>query len=51
MLIEQDGPGWRENLPEIPNVPQSIQQQHREKPVSVEVAQARAARAAQEEGQ
>lgn len=51
MLIEQDGPGWREKLPEIPVVPLSVQQQHRDKPVSAEVAQARAARAAQEEGQ
>ncbi|XP_035537049.1 sperm-associated antigen 1A [Morone saxatilis] len=49
MLIEQDGPGWRENLPDIPVVPLSVQQHHREKPISVEVAQARAARAAQEE--
>ncbi|XP_014824762.1 PREDICTED: sperm-associated antigen 1A-like [Poecilia mexicana] len=49
VLIEQDGPEWREKLPEIPVVPLAIQQQHREKPVSVEVAQARAARAAQEE--
>ncbi|XP_068188381.1 sperm-associated antigen 1A [Antennarius striatus] len=49
MLIEQDGPGWREKLPEIPVVPLAVQQQHREKPVSEEVAQARAARAAQEE--
>lgn len=51
MLIEQDGPGWRGKLPEIPIVPLAVQQQHREKPVSAEVAQARAARAAQEEGQ
>lgn len=50
MLIEQDGPGWREKLPEIPVVPLAVQQQHREKPVSAEVAEARAARAAQEEG-
>ncbi|XP_059205335.1 sperm-associated antigen 1A [Centropristis striata] len=49
MLIEQDGPEWREKLPEIPAVPLSVQQQHRDKPVSAEVAQARAARAAQEE--
>ncbi|XP_060916120.1 sperm-associated antigen 1A [Labrus mixtus] len=49
MLIEQDGPGWRENLPEIPVVPLSVQQQHRDKPVSAEVAQARAARATQDE--
>ncbi|XP_034747562.1 sperm-associated antigen 1A [Etheostoma cragini] len=49
MLIEQDGPEWRVNLPEIPAVPLSVQQQHRDKPISAEVAQARAARAAQEE--
>ncbi|XP_026156206.1 sperm-associated antigen 1A [Mastacembelus armatus] len=49
MLIEQDGPEWREKLPEIPVVPLSVQQQHREKPISIELAQARAARAAQEE--
>ncbi|XP_047460312.1 sperm-associated antigen 1A [Mugil cephalus] len=49
MLIEQDGPEWREKLPDIPAVPLSVQQQHREKPVSIEQAQARAARAAQEE--
>lgn len=51
MLIEQDGPEWREKLPEIPVVPLSVQQQHREKPISIEQAQARAARAAQEEGE
>ncbi|XP_026202848.1 sperm-associated antigen 1A isoform X2 [Anabas testudineus] len=49
LLIEQDGPEWREKLPEIPVVPLSVQQQHREKPISIELAQARAARAAQEE--
>ncbi|XP_039978325.1 sperm-associated antigen 1A [Xiphias gladius] len=49
MLIEQDGPEWREKLPEIPVVPLSVQQQHRQKPISIELAQARAARAAQEE--
>nr|XP_020453171.1 sperm-associated antigen 1A-like isoform X1 [Monopterus albus]XP_020453172.1 sperm-associated antigen 1A-like isoform X1 [Monopterus albus] len=49
MLIKQDGPGWREKLPEIPIVPLSVQQQHRQKPISIELAQARAARAAQEE--
>ncbi|XP_015235973.1 PREDICTED: sperm-associated antigen 1A-like [Cyprinodon variegatus] len=48
-LIEQDGPEWRDKLPEIPVVPLSVQQQHREKPVSIELAQARAARAVQEE--
>lgn len=50
MLIEQDGPGWRDKLPEIPIVPLAVQQEHRQKPVSAEVAEARAARAAQEEG-
>ncbi|KAM6899549.1 sperm-associated antigen 1A [Xenentodon cancila] len=49
LLIEQDGPEWREKLPEIPIVPLSVQQQHREKPISIEMAQARAARAAQDE--
>nr|XP_057903317.1 sperm-associated antigen 1A [Doryrhamphus excisus] len=49
MLIEQDGPSWRDKLPEIPAVPLSVQQRHRETPVSVEQARARAARAAQEE--
>lgn len=50
MLMEQDGPGWREKLPEIPTVPLAVQQQHRQKPLSAEEAEARAARAAQEEG-
>lgn len=50
MLIEQDGPGWRDKLPEIPVVPMDVQREHRRKPVSAEVAEARAARAAQEEG-
>ncbi|KAM9738301.1 sperm-associated antigen 1A [Menidia menidia] len=49
MLIEQDGPEWREKLPEIPVVPLSVQQQHREKPTSIEQAQVRATRAVQEE--
>lgn len=49
MLIEQDGPDWRAKLPEIPAVPLSVQLQHRDKPISAEVAQARAARATQEE--
>lgn len=51
MLIEQDGPKWRQKLPEIPVVPLSVQLQHREKPISIEQAQARATRAAQEEGE
>lgn len=50
MLIEQDGPGWREKLPEIPVVPLAVQQQHQQKALSAEVAEARAARAAMEEG-
>ncbi|KAM6959014.1 sperm-associated antigen 1A [Aplochiton taeniatus] len=41
MLIEQDGPEWREKLPEIPLVPLSAQQHQREKPVSAELTQAR----------
>ncbi|CAL1584735.1 unnamed protein product [Knipowitschia caucasica] len=49
MLIEQDGPDWREKIPEIPVVPLCVQQQHREKPLSEEQVQARAARAANEE--
>lgn len=48
-LIEQDGPDWREKLPEIPNVPISAQQHRREEP-SAEVLQARVARAEQEKG-
>ncbi|KAI1894092.1 hypothetical protein AGOR_G00112270 [Albula goreensis] len=48
LLIEQDGPEWREKLPEIPLVPLSAQQHRKEEPPSAELAQARAARAAQE---
>lgn len=48
-LMEQDGPDWREKLPEIPNVPISAQQHRREEP-SAEVLQARAARAEEEKG-
>ncbi|TRY55581.1 hypothetical protein DNTS_005351, partial [Danionella cerebrum] len=44
VLIEQDGPDWREKLPEIPAVPLSAQNHRKEEP-SVEVLQARAARA------
>lgn len=51
LLIEQDGPDWREKLPEIPLVPLSAQQHRREEPPSEEVLQARAARKAEEEGQ
>ncbi|KAJ8291090.1 hypothetical protein GJAV_G00021260 [Gymnothorax javanicus] len=48
LLIEQDGPDWREKIPEIPLVPLSAQQHRREEPPSEELARARAARAAQE---
>ncbi|XP_029115851.1 sperm-associated antigen 1A isoform X2 [Scleropages formosus] len=48
LLIEQDGPDWREKIPEIPLVPLSAQQHRREEPPSEEVAQARAARAAEQ---
>ncbi|KAK3532804.1 hypothetical protein QTP86_030534 [Hemibagrus guttatus] len=48
-LMEQDGPDWREKLPEIPNVPISAQQHHKEEQ-SAEVLQARAARAEEEKG-
>lgn len=48
-LMEQDGPDWREKLPEIPNVPISAQQHRKDEP-SAEVLQARAARAEQEKG-
>ncbi|KTF88900.1 hypothetical protein cypCar_00027972 [Cyprinus carpio] len=47
MLIEQDGPDWREKLPEIPMVPLSAQQHRKDEP-SAEVLEARAARAQQE---
>uniref|UniRef100_H2LC53 Sperm associated antigen 1a n=1 Tax=Oryzias latipes TaxID=8090 RepID=H2LC53_ORYLA len=38
-MEKRDGPEWREKLPEIPAVPLSVQQQHREKPASIEQAQ------------
>ncbi|XP_076864439.1 sperm-associated antigen 1A [Brachyhypopomus gauderio] len=47
LLIDQDGPDWREKLPDIPLVPLSAQQHTREEP-SAEVLQARAARAEEE---
>ncbi|XP_051727723.1 sperm-associated antigen 1A [Ctenopharyngodon idella] len=47
MLIEQDGPEWREKIPKIPMVPLSAQQHRNDEP-SAEVLQARAARAEQE---
>ncbi len=50
MLIEQDGPDWREKLPEIPMVPLSAQQHRKDEP-SAEVLQARTARAEQEMGE
>lgn len=48
-LMEQDGPDWREKLPEIPNVPISAQQHRREEP-SADVLHARAVRAEEEKG-
>ncbi|XP_028281034.1 sperm-associated antigen 1 isoform X2 [Parambassis ranga] len=48
MLIEQDGPDWREQLPEIPLVPLSAQQHRREELPSAEVLQARAEKAARD---
>ncbi|XP_063055636.1 sperm-associated antigen 1 [Engraulis encrasicolus] len=48
MLIDQDGPEWREKLPEIPIVPLSAQQHRTEEPLSAEEAQARAQRNAEE---
>ncbi|XP_030605538.1 sperm-associated antigen 1 isoform X2 [Archocentrus centrarchus] len=48
LLIEQDGPEWREKLPEIPMVPLSAQQHRREEPPSAEVLQARAEKAARD---
>ncbi|MFT7816212.1 sperm-associated antigen 1 [Arapaima gigas] len=51
LLIEQDGPDWREKIPEIPLVPLSAQQHRRQEPPSEEVVQARAARAAEEAAQ
>ncbi|XP_069001507.1 sperm-associated antigen 1-like [Embiotoca jacksoni] len=48
LLIEQDGPEWREKLPDIPLVPLSAQQHRREDPPSAEVLQARADKAARD---
>ncbi|KAM4735950.1 sperm-associated antigen 1-like [Anableps anableps] len=45
LLIEQDGPEWREKLPDIPLVPLSAQQHRREEPPSEQVLQARAEKA------
>ncbi|KAF3840415.1 hypothetical protein F7725_019132 [Dissostichus mawsoni] len=47
-LIEEDGPEWREKLPEIPLVPLSAQQHRREGPPSAELLQARAEKAARD---
>lgn len=49
LLIEEDGPEWREKLPDIPLVPLVAKQQHQAKPVSAELSKARAARATNEE--
>ncbi|CAB1320297.1 unnamed protein product, partial [Coregonus sp. 'balchen'] len=46
-LIEQDGPDWRQKLPEIPLVPLSAQQHHRQKDPSAELVQAREAKKAE----
>ncbi|KAL2084785.1 hypothetical protein ACEWY4_020303 [Coilia grayii] len=48
LLIEQDGPEWRDKLPKIPMVPLSAQQHRKDEPLSAEEAQARAQRAAEE---
>ncbi|XP_035528441.1 sperm-associated antigen 1 [Morone saxatilis] len=48
LLIEQDGTEWREKLPDIPLVPLSAQQHRREEPLSAEVLQARAEKAARD---
>ncbi|XP_072316295.1 sperm-associated antigen 1-like [Eucyclogobius newberryi] len=45
MLIEQDGPDWREKLPDIPLVPLSAQQHRRAEQPSEEALQARAEKA------
>ncbi|XP_057683502.1 sperm-associated antigen 1A-like [Corythoichthys intestinalis] len=49
LLIEQDGPQWRQKLPEIPTVPLSAQQEHHQKPASIRQAQERAARASRDQ--
>ncbi|KAG7279954.1 hypothetical protein CRUP_025206 [Coryphaenoides rupestris] len=49
LLIEEDGPEWRDQLPDIPVVPLAAKQQHQAKPISAEQSQARAARLANEE--
>ncbi|KAK2910641.1 sperm-associated antigen 1-like isoform X1 [Channa argus] len=48
LLIEEDGPDWREKLPEIPLVPLSAQQHHKKEPPSAEVLQAQAEKAARD---
>ncbi|XP_051921538.1 sperm-associated antigen 1-like [Hippocampus zosterae] len=48
LLIEQDGADWREKLPVIPLVPLWAQQHRREEPLSAEVLQARAEKAAKD---
>ncbi|XP_034466389.1 sperm-associated antigen 1-like isoform X1 [Hippoglossus hippoglossus] len=48
LLIDQDGPEWREKLSEIPLVPLSAQHHRREEPPSAEVLQARAEKAARD---
>ncbi|XP_076004554.1 sperm-associated antigen 1 [Genypterus blacodes] len=48
LLIEQDGPKWREKLPQIPMVPISAQQHQRQQPPSTEVLHDRAEKAARD---
>ncbi|KAI3361487.1 hypothetical protein L3Q82_013639 [Scortum barcoo] len=48
LLIEQDGPDWREKIPDIPLVPLSAQQHRKEEPPSAEVLQARAEKTARD---
>ncbi|CAL8286939.1 unnamed protein product [Merluccius merluccius] len=48
LLIEQDGPEWREKLPDIPLVPLSAQQHRRDEPPTAEFLQARAEQAARD---
>uniref|UniRef100_A0A3P9HY61 Sperm associated antigen 1 n=1 Tax=Oryzias latipes TaxID=8090 RepID=A0A3P9HY61_ORYLA len=48
LLMEQDGPEWREKLPDIPPVPLSAQQHRKVEPASAEVLQARAEKAARD---
>lgn len=48
LLIEQDGPEWRDKLPEIPLVPISAQQHRKQEPPSEALLQARAEQTAKD---